>query len=91
MSLSPSGSEIAIWERVIHTDRADLPVEVARYLLALSFEQPDLDRMHELAVKNQAGTLDADEAEELRNYRQIGLQLDLLRSKARQAMPRGNA
>ncbi len=47
--------------------------------------------MHELAVKNQAGTLDADEAEELRNYRQIGLQLDLLRSKARQAMPPGNA
>ncbi len=90
MSLN-SASEIAIWERVIHPERGDLPPEAARFFLNLAFDQDDLDRMHELAVKNQEGELAADEAEALRNYRQIGLQIDLLRSKARQAIQQGPA
>ncbi len=81
-----STSEIAIWQRVIHPERGDLPVEAAAYFLKLTFDQSDLDRMHELATKNQQSPLSADEAEALRNYRQIGLQIDLLRSKARQAI-----
>ena len=86
MSILPTASEIAIWERVIHPERGELPPEAARFFLSLAFDQEDLDRMHDLAVKNQQGTLAADEQEALRNYRQIGLQLDLLRSKARQAI-----
>jgi hypothetical protein len=86
MSFSSHSSETAIWERVIHPERGDLPREAAMYFLNLAFEAGDLDRIHELAVKNQDGTLTADEVEALRNYRQVGLQLDLLRSKARLAI-----
>jgi hypothetical protein len=45
--------------------------------------------MHELAVKGQTGELTLEEAETLHNYRQVGLQIDLLRSKARLAIQRG--
>ena len=89
MSLD-SSSEIAIWERVIHPDRGDLPADAARFFLGLSFDASDLERMHELVAKNQQSALDADEAEALRNYRQIGLAIDLLRSKARLTMQQSN-
>jgi len=89
MSLPTTTSEIAIWERVIHSDRGDLPPEAALFFLNLAFDQDDLDRMHELAIKNQEGSLAPDEQEALRNYRQIGLRLDLLRSKARQTIRQG--
>jgi hypothetical protein len=81
-----SGSESAIWQRVIHPERGDLPPEAAQFFLKLSFEPDDLNRMHELAVKGQTGELTAEEAEALHNYRQVGLQIHLLRSKARIAM-----
>lgn len=86
MSLLTTTSEIAIWERVIRSERGDLPPEAARFFLNLAFDRDDLDRMHDLAAKNQEGLLAPDEQEALRNYRQIGLQLDLLRSKARRAI-----
>jgi hypothetical protein len=86
-----SASETAIWERVIHSERGDLPVEAARFFLQLAFEEDDLDRMRCLAAKNQEGTLAPEETEALRNYRQIGLQIDLLRSKARHTIQHGDA
>ena len=86
MSILPMTSEIAIWERVIHPQRGTFPPEAANFFLSLAFEQQDLDRMHDLAVKNQQGTLAPEEQQALHNYRQVGLQLDLLRSKARQAI-----
>lgn len=86
MSLTSSSSETAIWSRVIHPERADMPAEAARYFLSLAFDQADLDRMHDLAVRNQQGDLSAEELEALKNFRQIGLQIDLLRSKARLAL-----
>lgn len=47
MSITPSSSEIAIWEGVIHSDRGDLPIEVARYLLGLSFGcNSNISRLH---------------------------------------------
>jgi hypothetical protein len=88
MSLD-SASEIAIWSRVIHPDRGDLPPEAARFFLNLAFEQNDLDRIHELLAKNQTGELSEAEAEVLRDYLQVGLQIDLLRSKARLAIQNG--
>ena len=89
MAIPLSGSEIAIWERVIHPERGDLPHEAAQFFLNLSFEADDLNRLHELAVKGQNGELTPDEVETLRNYRQIGLQIDLLRSKARLVLQNG--
>ena len=52
--------------------------EAALFFLSLAFEPDYLQRIHELAVKNQDGALAADEAEALRNYRQVGLQIDVL-------------
>ena len=52
-----STSETAIWERVIHPTRGDLPLDAAQFFLNLAFDQHDLDRMHELALKNQEGAL----------------------------------
>ncbi|HEY5311248.1 MAG TPA: hypothetical protein VIK18_01970 [Pirellulales bacterium] len=88
MSLPLSGSETAIWERLIHPEKGDLPPEAARFFLNLSFEAEDLNHMHELAVKGQQDELTPEEAEALRNYRQVGLQIDLLQSKARLAIQR---
>ena len=42
--------------------------------------------MHDLAVRNQAWDLTPAEQEELKTYRQVGLELDLLRAKARRAV-----
>jgi hypothetical protein len=72
----------AIWTRLLRPEENDMEPEAARFFLKLAFDQQDLDRMHELTVKNQAGDLSVSEVEELKNYRQIGLELDLLRAKA---------
>jgi len=90
MSLPFSGSETAIWERLIHPEKGDLPPEAARFFLNLSFEVEDLNHIHELTVKGQQNELTPEEAETLRNYRQVGLQIDLLQSKARLAIQRGS-
>jgi hypothetical protein len=82
---SPS-TPAAIWNRLLRPGRNDMPPEAARYFLKLAFDQEDLDRMHDLAVKNQAGDLTAEERDELSVYRQIGLELDLLRAKGRRAV-----
>jgi hypothetical protein len=76
----------AIWSRLIRPEKNDMSSDAARFFLSLEFDSKDLDRMHELAVKNQSGGLDAQESEELKNYRQIGLELDFLRAKARGAL-----
>ena len=78
-----SRSPAAIWSRLLRADQGDLTPEAAQFFLHLAFDPQDLQRMHELTVKNQDGALTPADQEDLRNYRQIGLQLDLLRAKAR--------
>jgi len=65
--------------------------EAAQFFLNLAFAQQDLDWMHQLAVKNQEGELTDRELQELNDYRQIGLELDLLRDKARRAIKRSSS
>jgi hypothetical protein len=72
----------AVLSRVIRPERDDLSPDAARSILKLAFEQADLDRMHELAVKGQKGELSREEQAEIAEYRQVGLLLDLLKSKA---------
>ena len=83
--------EAAILKRVIESEGQMLSAETARALLALHFTPADRTRMHALAVKNQAGELTAAESEELDSYRRVGRFLDLLQSKARQALKQFNA
>ena len=54
--------------------------------LAIHFEQSDLDRMHELAVKNQEDKLTSKEKTELESYRHVSFLLDLMHSKARRSL-----
>ena len=76
-------NEAAILSRVIQPDHNGLNQAAARALLKLEFTGDDRRRMHELAVKNQAGDLTADEQQELDDYLRVGRLLDLLGAKAR--------
>jgi hypothetical protein len=78
--------EAAILARVIQPEQDDLSPPAAQALLKLAFTQRDRERMHELAVKNQQGTLTAQEEQELASYRRVGRLLDLLGAKARLAL-----
>lgn len=81
-AVHPPPTTTGIWNRLLRPDHGDMPLEVAQYFLQLTYDQKDLDRMHELAVKNQEGILTPQEQAELQNYRQVGLEFDLLRAKA---------
>ena len=81
-------SETAILDRLILPERAELPAEAARYLLALDFDQADRERMNALAAKAREGALSPDEASEIDSYRHVGHLVALLQSKARRSLQR---
>jgi hypothetical protein len=82
--LSHNSSEAAIIARSIHPEKADLPQETAQAVLnLLSLDQADLDRMHELAVKNQDDALTHTEKAELESYLRVSSFIDLMHAKAR--------
>jgi hypothetical protein len=56
--------------------------DIARGLLQLSLDQSDLDRLHELVVKNQDDALTPAEKSELASYLRISLLVDLMHAKA---------
>ena len=84
--VSEPTSDVAILSRLIRPEENSLTPEAAESLLRIKFEQHDLDRMHELAVKNQDGVLTRREKREMENYRRVGFLLDLMHSKARLAL-----
>jgi hypothetical protein len=84
-------SDAAILSRVIRPDDDSFSPAAAEALLALRFEQRDLDRIHELIVKNQDDALNADEKSELDNYRRVSFLLDLMHSKARRSLKKHQA
>ena len=58
----------------------------ARGLLKFGFSEQDHVRMAELATKAGAGTLSRSEQDELDTFERLGCILDILHSKARQAL-----
>jgi hypothetical protein len=52
----------------------------------LGFADSDLQRMQYLADKNRDAELTLQESEELRRYRMVGMQVDLLRSISRRSL-----
>jgi hypothetical protein len=84
-------SETAILSRLIRPEDDNLTPEAAEGFLRIKFEQRDLDRMHELAVKNQEDRLTQQERTEMENYRNVGFLLDLMHSKARRALKKQRA
>jgi hypothetical protein len=83
-----TNSEAAILDRLILPERAELPTEAARFLLALDFDQADRERMNTLAAKAREGVLSSDEASEIDSYRHVGHLVALLQSKARRSLQR---
>jgi hypothetical protein len=84
-------SEAAILSRLIRPDEDTLTPETAEGFLRIKFEQRDLDRMHDLAMKNQDGLLTLEEQTEMEHYRNVGFLLDLMHSKARRALKKHRA
>lgn len=82
---------MTILDRVIKPARNGLSPEVARFILTMTFEERDHERMAELAGKAQAGALTPEEAAEVDEYRRVGDLLALLHSKARLAMKSAGA
>jgi len=84
-------TEAAIIARMIHAEKADLPNDTAKAVLGLfSFDQADLDRMHDLAVKNQDDALTPVEKAELETYLRVSYFIDLMHAKARLSLKKHN-
>lgn len=79
-------SQAAIFARLWESADGGIPVPMARHILKLTFSEADERRMHELAQKNEAGQIAAEEVEELDNFVTAGDLLALLQSKARQTL-----
>jgi hypothetical protein len=75
------GAEILV--RTIKADEGNLPAEAARSILGFRLAETDRDRVNELAAIARAGTLSAEEREELDEYERITCLLELMQSKAR--------
>jgi hypothetical protein len=75
--------EAAIIARIVHPEKDDVPDEdIARAMLRMSLDQRDLDRLHELVVKNQDDVLTPAEKAELESHLRISLLVDLMHAKA---------
>jgi hypothetical protein len=83
MSMDSSFSEVAILSRAIHRDKAPLPPEAAKALLAMDLTAEDQERMRTLSTKAAAGKLSPDERRELESYTRVSHFLAVLHSKAR--------
>ena len=80
-------SQTAILDRLLRGGRP-MSAALARHILTLGFDADDQSRMGELAERNQAGQLNADERDELAHYVSVGHLLAVLQSQARQALRR---
>ena len=75
----------AIWRRVIKFERPLSP-SAARALLKLRFSDRDHALMNDLSAKARAGTLTPEEKIDIDTFERLGCLLDILHSKARQAL-----
>jgi len=80
--MAATSTSMSILERLLKS-LDELPPEVARYFLDLSFSQADLDRMTELSEKANEGELNRAETEELQLYVLLSDFLTIMHSRAR--------
>ena len=74
-----------IWRRIVDFP-VDLGPSAARALLKLGFSERDHTVMHELSTKARGGTLTPQEQNMLDTFEGLGCLLDIIHSKARQAL-----
>ncbi len=87
-SSQPAPTDAAVFGRLVKPDRGDFSPVAAREILSLRFDDQDVERMSELSLKAQDGTLTADEQAEIESYRRAGYLLGVLWSKARLSLKR---
>jgi hypothetical protein len=75
------------WQSVIQF-QGELTPAAARALLRFGFSAQDQARMAELSAKARAGTLTPPEQADLDTFERLGCLLDIVHSKARQALKR---
>lgn len=80
-------SDAALWGRLIQFDE-ELSPTAARALLKIKFSAGDQQRLKQLAAKARQGTLSTEDEELAGAYERLGCVLDILHSKARQALKR---
>jgi hypothetical protein len=78
-------TDSGIWKQVIQFEQ-ELSPAAARALLKVRFPQGDKERMSELSGKARGGSLTSQEKAQIETYEQLGCLLDILHSKARQAL-----
>src|SRR5271167_780453 len=79
-------TEVTILARILGNERGQLPRDLARYIIDLSFSDRDKARMHDLVVRNQDDALTPAEKEELFAFGKAGDLLAILKSKARRVL-----
>jgi hypothetical protein len=82
---TPVASRVAIFGRVFEGKKG-MSQALARELVKLEFSEEDHARMHELAVKNSAGTITPAEFAELGYFVDVTNLLTSLQSRARMAL-----
>jgi hypothetical protein len=83
MNANAGATETEIWGRTIRPEIGDLSPAAARELLRLHLAEDDAKRVEELSGKANAGSLKADEEQELDYYLNVGRALEFLKAKAR--------
>jgi hypothetical protein len=74
-----------IWHRVVEF-RGGIAPSAARALLKIRFSEQDHEIMDELSVRARAGRLTPQEQIVLDTFERLGCLLDIVHSKARQAL-----
>lgn len=75
--------ETEILSRVIGPENPSFSDEAARSILALRFDDADIERMNALAAMARQGVLSPEEESQLDAYLFVGAVVDLMHSKAR--------
>jgi hypothetical protein len=80
--------DAVVLTRLIHPEREDLPNEAAQALLAIQYDDENLERLQELVTKNKNDDLSPSEREELESYLRVCAFIDLMQAKARHSLKR---
>jgi hypothetical protein len=84
----PSRTFGSILRRVIAPQRGGWSRAAARSVLEMEFSKADLKRMEQLLDRSSQGALSPEEEGELDVYRNVGVFLSLMQSRARQSLKR---
>ena len=86
MSQIPTITEFEILTDVISPKRADLPRDVASYMLDWKFSAKSVTKMNKLAARNSQGKITEAEREELERFLRVGSLINLAQAKARHSL-----